>query len=47
MLAQHLALALTTASVTKQLTSSGIIFEHAGRQIMDTGSTGVTVLIFI
>jgi len=46
-LAQHLALALTTASVTMQLTSSGIIFEHACRQIIDTGATSVTILISI
>jgi len=44
-LAQHLALALTTASVTMRLTSGGIIFDHACRQIMDTEVTGVTVLI--
>jgi len=45
--AQHLALALTTASVTVQLTSGVIIFDYACRQIMDTGATGVTVLISI
>jgi len=39
--AQHLALALTIASVTMQLTSGGIIFEHACRHIMGTGATGM------
>jgi len=43
MLAQH----LTTATVTTQLVSGGIIFKYACRQIMDTGATGVTVLISI
>jgi len=46
-LAQHVALALTTASVTMQLTSGGIIFDHACRQIMDSGAAGVTVLTSI
>jgi len=46
-LAQHLALALATASVAMQLTSGGIIFDHAFRHIMDTGANGVTVLISI
>jgi len=44
-LAQHIALALTTASVTMQLTSGGITFNHACRQFMDTGATDVTALI--
>jgi len=47
MLAQYFALALTTASVTMQSTSGGIIFDHARKQIMDTEATGVTVLISI
>jgi len=47
MLAQHLALALTTASVAMQLTSGGIVFDHAYREVMDTGTTSVTVLISI
>jgi len=47
MFAQHLALALTTASVTMQLMSGGIIFDHACRQIMDTAAASVTVLISV
>jgi len=46
-LAQYLASALTTALVTMQLTSGGIIFDHACRQIIDTGAIDVTVLISI
>jgi len=44
-LAQHLALALTTASLTLQLTSGVIIIDHACKQTTDTGATGVTVLM--
>jgi len=46
-LAQALVLALTRASVTMQLRSFGIIFDHACGQIMDTGATGVTALISV
>jgi len=46
-LAQHLALALTTASVTMQLMSGGIIFDHAYRQVMEPEVTDLTVLISI
>jgi len=46
-LAQHLPFALTTASMTMQLTAGGIIFGHAYGQIMDTGATDLAVLISI
>jgi len=46
-LAQHLALALTTASVPVQLMSGGMIFDHACRQVMDIGATDLTILISI
>jgi len=41
-----LNMALTAALLTIQLTSGEIIFDHVYGQIMDTGATGVTLLIF-